>query len=673
MTSTNLIVSHLQEQHTRIHKMLSPGLQRQPEDSPHTPLSPVAPDFAGRKFQLAAKKMRVLEPRRLGQFQPGLVTPLNTEIQNKFREPQKLIHIQPRQSRDTSIWSNVDTPLPSTQATRQEGPAEPGVLRQGSIIQRMSTTPKPGQSLDSFKQQIQSQSQRSQPKAAAKRPVLDANARRFSRIQEISSEQKTKAPEEAEAPAAPEVPKPPSEQAAIEPEIPASQPESTPEEGAPSPEKPEATQKPKTETPKVTPSVQREVDQVLEELPLTYPEIEPPVSKPSEKPAEKVVSREKQEEPPASKTEDTVTSQISSETPEVQQIAPETAEQPPAESRTETPVESQSPVEEVRHPKAAIPVKKEPSAKKTELPLKKALPPKKEEPATTRPTAQTPGKKASISTPSVQRQPDEIAPSAQVPSAREESATFDEAGSTPTEEIETGRQDQPEDESQSPSESPEMPLQHQITYRQKAPKAVRTIEPEQLKPNVAPMLIHRIDEPLFMPVKRRSDATIDQRTETPSLSQILSQPRTERSASAFREPQALPMDLSHEMASQTSSVESSVSRLPMPVALTPPESEAVQTIRQQKQPISPLSPRMTQQQATITSPSKASNVVQRLWEEHRELHGQEVGSSSSSQKSDRSSEGGQGAFDLEALAEDVFPYVKRFLEIEANRSSSDKF
>jgi hypothetical protein len=667
MASTNLVISRLQEQRSRIHNMLSPGLQRQLGDSSHAPLSPVAPEFAGRKFQLAAKKMRVLEPRRLGQFQPESVIPLNTEIQNKFREPQKLIHIHPQRSRDTSIWSSVDTPLPGT--TVSEGPAEPGVLRQGSIIQKMSTTPKPGQSLESFKQQIQSQSQHSQPKAAAKRPAIDANARRFSRIQEISPEQKTKAPKVNAASTVPEVPEPPVGQTAVEPETAVPQPESTPEESALSPEKTEATQKPKAEPPKAKPSVQRQVDQTPEELPLPRSGIEPPASKPSEEPAEKVVRPEEQEETPAAKAEDkaaTQPGQVSSETPEIRQLAPEVlqdkesapemAEQPPAESRMAA--SSQAPADEVQPPKAAIPVKKEPSTPKTEFPLKKALPPKKEEPTITSPTAR------------VQRQPEESVPSAQVLVVKDERAEFDEVSSTPTEVVETGSQmpDQPEAESQLPSENPEMPLQHQITYRQKAPKAVRAIEPEQLKPSVAPMLIHRVDEPLFMPVKHRSDATVDQRTETPSPSQFLSQTRTERSVSALREPQALPMDLPYEVAPQTSSV----SRLSMPVVLTPPESDTTRKMQQPEQPTAPIQSDVTQQQPTVTGQSKASNVVQRLWEEHKELRGRRVGSQSSSQQSDRS-EAEQSVFDLEALAEDVFPYVKRILEIEANRSSSDKF
>ena len=66
--------------------------------------------------------------------------------------------------------------------------------------------------------------------------------------------------------------------------------------------------------------------------------------------------------------------------------------------------------------------------------------------------------------------------------------------------------------------------------------------------------------------------------------------------------------------------------------------------------------------------STMANVVQRQWEEHSGVEGQGSGGASSQGTDDN---GDSSPLDLEALAEDVFPYVKRILEIESNRISGN--
>jgi hypothetical protein len=70
--------------------------------------------------------------------------------------------------------------------------------------------------------------------------------------------------------------------------------------------------------------------------------------------------------------------------------------------------------------------------------------------------------------------------------------------------------------------------------------------------------------------------------------------------------------------------------------------------------------------APAAASSAASNVVQRLWEGHSPPASQSGGSTGSAVES--SAESGAG-LDLDTLAEQVFPIVKRLIEIESERSS----
>ena len=188
MSSTNLVVSRIKNQRSLIHGMLSPGLKQQSQGSSSmSSLSPVMKDLAGRKFKIAARKMRAFDITRMGISDPTRLASLSTDIQKKFQGLDKILHVQRSSGNENSIWSDVETTLPG--GTDSQAEPGTGVLSKGSIIQPMSTTLKPGQSLDSFKQQVQARSSHSKPEQIVKKPNLPPNARRFSRVQEVDPHQ----------------------------------------------------------------------------------------------------------------------------------------------------------------------------------------------------------------------------------------------------------------------------------------------------------------------------------------------------------------------------------------------------------------------------------------------------------------------------------------------------
>jgi len=154
MTSSNPLLAHLQQTSSRISSMLTLGRQLNQAGST-AGFSPVAAGFGGRKFQLAAQKMRFLAVEKLGNILPERLPQFGSEIQTKFAHTDDLLHISRIPEGRAATWSNVDMIFPQTISSAQpQGPEEPGTLRQGSIIPKFNTFPKPGQSAESFKEQI---------------------------------------------------------------------------------------------------------------------------------------------------------------------------------------------------------------------------------------------------------------------------------------------------------------------------------------------------------------------------------------------------------------------------------------------------------------------------------------------------------------------------------------
>jgi hypothetical protein len=121
------------------------------------------------------------------------------------------------------------------------------------------------------------------------------------------------------------------------------------------------------------------------------------------------------------------------------------------------------------------------------------------------------------------------------------------------------------------------------------------------------------------------------------------------------------MELPPGQAPQAPSPEN-LSPIPMPLvsqiaapapALVAPEPEPAMT------PVQPSLEQETRKKSTVP---RTNNIIQRTWEGHTPPSQ----SSSGNSGGDKSGSESKG---LESLAEDVFPYVKRILEIEADRSS----
>ena len=187
MSASDPLVTHLQQNSSRIARMLTPGKKSDQAQSPAN-FSPVAADFAGRKFQLAAQKMRILNADRMGHVLPADKPQIGSEIKARFAHVNQLLHLPTKTSNSSSNWSKVDMTVPrGGSPEKPQVSNDPGSMSAGSVIPRMSTFPKPGQSLDSFKDQVQrNQPTRKPAPVAPKIPRPAPKDRLFSRVQEMT-------------------------------------------------------------------------------------------------------------------------------------------------------------------------------------------------------------------------------------------------------------------------------------------------------------------------------------------------------------------------------------------------------------------------------------------------------------------------------------------------------
>jgi hypothetical protein len=207
---------------------------------------------------------------------------------------------------------------------------------------------------------------------------------------------------------------------------------------------------------------------------------------------------------------------------------------------------------------------------------------------------------------------------------------------------------------------PESPLQAHLAGRRKAPEQVRFIAPRMFKAE----------------------------TKAPVTPPVLSRQKARTAPPAAAPPPAKPLDLLPAPLPALSRQEAPVSppspAIEMPVARPPEHISAssqpggAQVLSAIQQPtLSQSAPQPTalaeaaqQQRVEAALPatrSTAGNVVQRLWDEHSPPSS--ASSNPSSGTSGDQDSGGQPALDLDKLAEDVFPIVKRLIEIESERSS----
>jgi hypothetical protein len=681
MSSGNPVISRLKQRRGRIQGMLSIGGKARPGSVGDSPLSPIRVDFAGKKFQLAAKKMRAINKSKLGSSQTGMLGFFSQRFIHKMQEMQQLVHLTPKVIRDASIWSAVETTLPGGFTPRQEARPEPGVLRQGSVIQKFSTVPKPGQSLESFRDQIQSQPQRVLPTEARRKTLPGAGHRLFSAVEEITP-QKGKSGLET---------------------LPSSS--SSEEKG------PKASQGGDT-APSTSPStIQRQLDHPAATKPVTQhskpadasqkaPGALPPV-------AHQVSKSAVQNEPlsPVTPQADASRTDKGLESEETTQETQTGLVQNVSALAKPLPADRQSferpPLKKAKAVKPGVEKKRallaQPVKPAAEQRLHAAQPPLHEKGGDAQAAMQKTDlpQRSKEAGPSSQKpriesekgqQPQRIVPlpPAMKPEVKSELRT----GSSPS-------MDEPGAESlPSSSAEVEMPLKQHVFARLQSGEKMRSVKPVKMHRVQKPALVHRAERPLLIQKNERGissqpphieheQTSMDEPPKLQSRPLYAATPQS-KGSSRIDPPQTLyetgpTLPLPHMAPGllaaqqllkaptkplQQQTLERGMrSSLPMPVVAPSVSPEKVQ----RKAPVDDKPPAMLpsfEEKPVSIGENNAANVVQRKWEEHSDIESQGVASSS-----EGAEEGDSGIQDLATLAEDVFPYVKRILEIEANRSS----
>lgn len=650
MTSQSPLIQRLKTHQVNTRRMLAPGLKdlaRQQRS-----ISPVLDGWGSQKYAAFARNMRFLSEERLGHLTPEKINLIGRDLPARFSDPAKLLHIHPPTARENSIWSDVEKTLPSSAGqvgADVQAPPDPGTLRQGSIIQRFRTVPKPGQSFESFKEQIQSRAALPKPAAAPPprpRPKPGEPVRRYSRIEEITGK-------EPPAPTEPSAQPPDTVQRQMEP-APGLKPgadEPLLRTSEPAPELPrQAADVPSVEPLRADSLDNQQPDQAVAQTAklAALPSVEQPKADISDRPdshpvlampvkAAHLPKQPQERALPKSEAPSTVV-----------KLA-----QPVARNQTRI---SRQP--EAQMPRA-MPAPKEsaPTPKSSSLSRATSRP----EQAAPRFAQPAPGPSAPLATATVQRQeePDAI-PQAQPPSEAASPAGQVEAPAK-TISPEVGATPQStETLPDSPRQPESLPLLR-LAQRKAAPEQIRFVTPKVAKPDVQrPTLIQR-NLPRIgrgQPIRAASPAPVPDRVQS-----LPPQPLV-RSAADGGSP-------APRVGGDTTS---SVQKMEMPVARTVEKPAPLARVVPPASlpPAAPLPPAQNNQPQSSAAPpapaiaSAASNVVQRLWEGHSPPASQSGGSTGSASES--GAESGAG-LDLDKLAEQVFPIVKRLIEIESERSS----
>lgn len=671
----------LHREHAR--RMLAPGLSA----ALAKPLAGMT-GFGGLKYNTILPALRMLDPRRLGSLRPESINLIGRGLPQKYGNVPDLLRLRPPSPGQPSFWEEVEQffPSPSASAAEPSAPAEPGVMRRGTIIQKMPSIPQAGQNIAGFKAQVQARGLARPENLARKLPKpSDLGVRRFTRIEEIG-ESKPLEPKtgESDSPASPPAAPPtiqrapdlPTEADKLEataspqaenlpaaphalgsqpsretplrpaPVTPATAParaKSTHPAGTPPAAQP-APKRPAPDLPKAAPRpLARPAAQVpgrpqpASEKPAMLPL--PPAGQPAPMPKSASTLPLAAQPAPDAGAPASIPTQPARQGPEAhpdQPITPgsDIAPQPPA------PVAARKP------PRAAIPAPRRTHEQSA---------PQKPGPARL-PLAQPP---ASLGTGSViRRQPE--APPAPV-------------------------------EAQATAPIP-APLKAQLAMRRSAPETVRFIQPEAFKPSLPdaarPLVNPRAalaitlrpqPKPGRAPASTRTSSPMHRLAEAapprPALPAAPTALLAESSAPSLGDYSPPPVDMPVVRQPQTvpmPPIQSQPSRIApsLPAAL-PPAPLTLPGMPPRLQPAEadhaalpqPTEARILDRRQPGAAPG-AGNVVQRLWEEHKEgMSGTRSGASRGEGKSDQ----GGAQVDLDKLAEEVFPLVKRLIAIESGR------
>lgn len=715
------IVTRIQSHKRRAVAMLRLGVKRVREQNT-TRLTPAFAQFGGRKFKLAAQKMRFLDVQKMGRVDAETRIAFAESIPNKFRDVQKLIHFSPNFTRDASIWSELEKTLPTQESSSFETPPQPNELRQGSVIQKFSMFPKQGQPIESFRKQAQSIPKPKKKEPPTPPPKVAPKSRMFSRIQEVTDRDPVReetpismgTPEEKEIESPKDtvdtVQRQPDPQPIPEPlalEVPPDQEEEAPsapvvdlpsqaeEQPAPRLKKPELVkedqlEKPTTRRLPTAKPVSKRAKETTAKPPLLK-------AKPAS-PARQIVRRETAKPPPQ-------------KTPK---LAPPAQQQPVSrpEKKEDTIVESPSAKPESR---AARP------KPKAESPPRVARPgPEIESPPHTvpsKPKAEPPSHTASPereaeSPPHVTPPPKPKAqplPQARRPQLKEDSQPSEPAPE-PKEEISSPFQQELEDDVstalQPPKEPslstpPKMTLRKRVERYKWVGKAIKSLQPEKNVRRIShsmriaqkPPMISRdkyrpvprkMEAPYVHDVAEVSDAPEDfpfpgfiKAPPQPPLADLVRRTGTESVAApqpqleeglarpaptAPSAPYEGPMTFTH-------------ARLPGEVAQVPQAARlsrkgakpSPQRPEEEKQPSYPEEERSPQ---PLPIPEPEGAIIQHFGEDGVGLEGEGViRREPEEEEADLSQDLKRVKVDLDQLAADVLPFVKRILEIESERLS----
>jgi len=679
-----------------------------------TRLSPVLNGFGGSKYFGVGEKFRFLNVNRLGNMQPSTVQRIGHSLPEKFGNIRSMLHLHPTSTTSTNMWQEVDRTLPITgTAAQPESAVEPGVMRQGSIIQKFQTVPKPGQSIESFKQQVQ-KSPRSSEQPPQRKPnasrKLDASYRRFSKVEEVTTRK-----QEAPISDSPNVEVPPVESSEPQPSEPKS---------------PNDTIQRQLDSEPISPDMVKKVSLPSLDLPksrtVSLPErSDSPVAK--EQAPDAIPAFEPESEPLPSTDEVEVIRSSQSQHEPVLDVPIAKAVHPIKNS-----------LEDGNRPLRALPVKKkkgkdeklEPEIPKAE-PRKsqQKLPTMQERAPVAQPASQIrpetvrmrPGKNlAQATSPSViQRMPDEpvkteTEPRYEPPLAqRSEKVPLQSPSEREVLKTSELKEDKTEDQprkfveetpaetdrigdfpSHPSSDAPSLPiptassvnlpapLESHMVHRRQTSSQLRFVDPAQVKPSglqprsslVRPgSLQQKFGAPRYSveSISKTAAMASGRSDALPHASGIVQPSMAPQnfqgetllspSVSGFPE-QFRPTEMEMPVAKQF--VSSPVSVTPKPTIVSAP------TVAPLPAPVLSSPPPTEHVERGLPKVSKSTGgVVQRMWEEHRELdtkssHYGKTGSQSNAE--DTALE----KIDLDKLAEEIFPLVKKLLDIETERFSS---
>ncbi|MFO7583564.1 MAG: hypothetical protein R6W69_02455 [Anaerolineales bacterium] len=671
------LIQRLQLHQGKTRRMLTPGIKD--STGQHNPVASGLNAWGAQKYSQIAQNMRFLRGERLGNFSPEKINLIGMEIPAKFADPASLLHIKSASAQKDSIWSEVEQALPAGEPAAPDAripTQETGIMRAGTVIQRMPTVPRPGQSIESFKEQIQARAA-TKPKTPVRTPPRpnDPSVRRYARIEEIHQK-----PTAVPAEDLPNQDSPPTAESAPNDTIRRQAEQSTDLPLAPerSASQPKTKPKPPVQTPEL-PAPVSEASR-LPKLPTETTQVDvPPLPrepKPPGKEARASATPTKPETPdsPQAKTATTPEKPAPTQIPQPPAPAAKPLPAPPPQASDtderaalprlsfsqskgiapEAPFAEKMPLREKSLPRARPTLRPGPSATQTpdrSLPQAKATSTRpRSQPAITRaePRRQAASQPpiSGVSPPILQRQPDKVPTPPTLPTPpvrRPESGPSDDSRPAPPLES-------PEQTNRAALTSLDMPA---IQYRREAPKQVRTLDAKSIKPVVQPEMLKP-----FLPLIQRT----------------LESPRPETKPASPQADENLPVSRTKPSLSyaQPQNAQPALATIPMPVAHLPQPAPAM--ISQstppplQQPPAAETAQQPTSLPEIAPAPVKTvrQNVVQRLWDEHSPPasasgKGSNAGSGESSQAG--------SALDLDKIAEEVLPIVKRLIEIESERSA----